>query len=149
MNKFDSIIFDLDGTLWSTIESAVQCLAVLRNKHQDILHELSEVEVKKAMGLPFDECEQVYYGYLGKEKAEKYAKEAIILNVENLQEQGGTLYPKVYDTIKQLAKNFKLCIVSNCLEGYIETFLNNHHLEDYFCDYESHGRTGLSKGENI
>lgn len=106
MKKFDSIIFDLDGTLWSTIDSAVQCLAVLKNKHQDILHELSAVEVKKAMGLPFDEGAKVYYGYLGKEKAEKYAKEAIILNVENLQKQGGTLYPGVYDTIKQLSKNF-------------------------------------------
>lgn len=149
MKKFDGIIFDLDGTLWSTIDSALQCLAVVKSRHNDILYELSAVEVRKAMGLPFDEGAKIYYGYLGKEKAEKYAKEAFTLNVENLQKYGGTLYPRVYYTVKRLSKNLKLCIVSNCLEGYIEAFLKNHHLEDYFCDYESHGRTGLSKGENI
>jgi phosphoglycolate phosphatase len=40
-------------------------------------------------------------------------------------------------------------IVSNCQEGYIETFLHYHRLETYFKDFESHGRTKLSKGENI
>ena len=149
MEKFDSIIFDLDGTLWNTIDSALQCLKTVKNRHSDILHELSEEDVQKAMGLPFEEGTKVYYGYLEKEKAEKYAKEAFMLNVENLKEHGGILYPGVYDTIKQLSKNFRLYIVSNCLEGYIEAFLRNHHLEDYFLDYENNGRTGLSKGENI
>lgn len=39
MNILDSIIFDLDGTLWSTIESAEKCLAIVKSKHQDILQE--------------------------------------------------------------------------------------------------------------
>lgn len=149
MKKLDSIIFDLDGTLWSTIDSALQCLKVVKSRHDDILYDLSEKEVRKAMGLPFDEGMNVYYGYLEKEKAMQYAKEAFALNTENLKKHGGTLYPNVYDTMKQLSKNFRLCIVSNCLEGYIEAFLKNHHLQEYFCDYESHGKTGLSKAENI
>lgn len=149
MKKFDSIIFDLDGTLWSTIESAEKCLAIVKSKHQDILQDLSSQDVKKAMGLTFKEGAKVYYAYLEEEKAMQYAQEAFTLNIENLKKHGGNLYPKVYDTIKELSKKFKLCIVSNCLEGYIEAFLKNHHLEEYFCDYESHGKTGLSKGENI
>lgn len=149
MKKLDSILFDLDGTLWSTVDSAVQCLAAVKNKHQDILYDLSDQDAEKAMGLPFGEGAQVYYGYLGKLKAEQYAKEAFTLNVERLKKYSGTLYPHVYETMEQLSKNYRLCIVSNCLDGYIEAFLQNHHLEKYFCDYESHGRTGLSKGENI
>lgn len=47
MEKFDSIIFDLDGTLWNTIDSALQCLKTVKNKHSDILHELSEEDVQK------------------------------------------------------------------------------------------------------
>jgi phosphoglycolate phosphatase len=149
MEKFDSIIFDLDGTLWNTMDSALQCLKTVKNRHSDILHELSEEEAQKAMGLPFEGVTKVYYGYLEKEKAEKYTKEVCMLNIENLKEHGGILYPGVYDTIKQLSKKFRLYIVSNCLEGYIEAFLRNHHLEDCFLDYENNGRTGLSKGENI
>ena len=149
MKEIDSIIFDLDGTLWSTIESAEKCLAVIKSKHEDILQDLSSEDVRKAMGLPFREGAKVYYGYLEEKKAMQYAQEAFMLNIENLKKHGGNLYPKVYDMIKELSKKFKLCIVSNCLEGYIEVFLINHHLEEYFCDYESHGKTGLSKGENI
>ena len=139
MEKFDSIIFDLDGTLWNTMDSALQCLKTVKNRHSDILHELSEEEAQKAMGLPFEGVTKVYYGYLEKEKAEKYTKEVCMLNIENLKEHGGILYPGVYDTIKQLSKKFRLYIVSNCLEGYIEAFLSNHHLEDCFFYYENNG----------
>lgn len=101
------------------------------------------------MGLPFDEIVKIYYGYLDKEKAEKYTKEAFNKNIDNLLKNGGTLYPKLQETIKKLSKHFRLYIVSNCMEGYIESFLNSSMLKDYFCDYESHGKTKLSKGENI
>lgn len=149
MKKFDSILFDLDGTLASTVDCCVQTLAEQKSKYPDIQYDISAEQVKGSMGLPFEEIVDRYYGYLEKEKAEKYAKEAFERNVENLLKNGGTLYPGVKDTIQKLASNFKLCIVSNCIEGYIEAFLQKHQLEKYFCDYENHGRTGLSKGENI
>ena len=43
---------------------------------------------------------------------------------------------------------YKLFIVSNCQDGYIECFFKAHKLDKYFTDYECPGRTGLSKGEN-
>lgn len=149
MEKFDGIIFDLDGTLWDTIDSCVKTLSEVKNKYSDILYDISAEEIKNTMGLPFDEIVKIYYGYLDKEKAEKYTKEAFNRNVDNLLKNGGTLYPKLQETIKELSKYFKLCIVSNCIEGYIESFLNTSMLNDYFCDYESHGKTKLTKGENI
>lgn len=149
MQKFDSIIFDLDGTLGSTIDTCLKSLAEIKNKYPDITQDISAEEVKSAMGLPFDDIVKIYYGYLEKEKADQYAKEAFHKNVENLLKTGCTLYPNVKETMQKLAKDFKLCIVSNCIDGYIEACLNNNHLMEYFCDYESHGKTGLSKGENI
>lgn len=149
MEKFDSIIFDLDGTLWTTIDSCVKALADVKNKHNDIIYDISAKMVKDSMGKPFDENVKTYYGYLNKEKAIKYAKEAFANNAKNLSENGGTLFPQTSDTIKKLAKNFQLYIVSNCMEDYMQAFLNSSGLKEYFCDYESHERTGLSKGENI
>jgi len=149
LENFDSIIFDLDGTLWNTIDSCVKSLAEVKNKHKDILYDISAKEVEESMGLAFDDISKKYYGYLEKNKAMEYTKEALNTNINNLLKTGGTLYPKMQDTIKELSKNFKLCIVSNCEDGYIESFLNNSNLWDYFIDYESHGKTNLSKGENI
>ncbi len=149
MNEFDSIIFDLDGTLWSTIDSCVKSISKVKNKYSDIIYDISVEEVKSSMGLPFDEIVKKYYGYIEKEKAVKYTKEAFDTNINNLLENGGNLYPKMQDTIKELSQSFKLFIVSNCVEGYIESFLSTSMLNEYFCDYESNGRTKLSKGENI
>lgn len=37
MEKFDGIIFDLDGTLWDTIDICVKSLSEVKNKYSDIL----------------------------------------------------------------------------------------------------------------
>lgn len=147
--KFDGIIFDLDGTLWSTIESCVKSIAEVKKKHKEITRDITEKEVISSMGLPFDEIVNIYYGYLEKNKAVRYAKEAFNKNIENLLQNGGTLYENMVETIKSLSKHSSLYIVSNCVEGYIESFLNSSKLTDYFQDFESNGRTKLSKGENI
>lgn len=149
MRKIDSIIFDLDGTLWSTIDSCVKSLAEVKNKYEEITQDITADKVMSCMGLSFDAIVERYYGYIDKEKATIYAKEAFNTNVENLLKNGGTLYPNLENIIKQLSKKYKLCIVSNCVEGYIESFLKTSNLEKYFCDYECNGKTKLSKGENI
>ena len=145
----DSIIFDLDGTLWSTIDSCVKTLSKTKEKYPDITKEISKKEVMSCMGLSFDDIVNIYYGYLPKDKAIMYAKEAFQANIDNLLENGGTLYKNTKDTIINLSKKYKLYIVSNCIDGYIESFLKTSNLEKYFSDYESNGKTGLSKGENI
>ena len=59
------------------------------------------------------------------------------------------MYSNVTETIISLSKKYKLYIVSNCVEGYIESFFEATGLKSCFEDYESNGRTGLSKAENI
>ena len=145
----DSIIFDLDGTLWSAIDSCVKVLSECKKKHPDITRDITKEEVISSMGKPFDDIVNMYYNYLPKDKAIMYAKEAFQANIDNLLKNGGTLYQNTKDTIINLAKKYKLYIVSNCVEGYIESFLKTSNLEEYFKDYECIGRTGLSKGENI
>lgn len=149
MYKLEAIIFDLDGTLWSTIDSCVKVLAEVKSRHPEVTREITKEEVEKSMGKPFDEIVKNYYGYIEYEKAVEIAEEAFSSNVKNLLINGGTLYPDLENTIKELSKKYKLFIVSNCVEGYIESFLKTSNLSSYFLDYECNGKTKLSKGDNI
>ena len=149
MNKIEGIIFDLDGTLWSTIESCVKVLREVKERHPEVTRDIGSDEVEKSMGKPFDEIVSNYYGYIEKEKAAIIAKEAFEENVKNLMKNGGTLYPHLEEVLRELSKKYKLFIVSNCIDGYIESFLETSKLSKYFLDYECNGRTKLSKGENI
>lgn len=147
--EIEGIIFDLDGTLWSSIDSCVKVLHDIKNKYPEVTKEIDKEEIERNMGKSFDEIVECYYGYIDKERAITIAKDAFESNVRNLMKNGGTLYPKLEETLKELSKKYKLFIVSNCIKGYIESFLNTSGLKEYFIDYESNGNTGLVKGENI
>lgn len=147
--KYDGIIFDLDGTLWDTVDICLETLEQIKSKYPDITKEITKEQVKSCMGKSFDEIVKIYYNYLPEQKAVNYTKEAFNKNIENLLEKGGTLYTNTKNTIINLSQNYKLFIVSNCIEGYIESFFKTSELGNYFKDYESKGKTGLSKGENI
>ena len=66
-----------------------------------------------------------------------------------LAEHGGLLYPKLEETLRNLSEKYPLFIVSNCQDGYIQSFYSGNHTEKYFKDCECIGVTGKSKGENI
>ncbi len=149
MEKIESIIFDLDGTLWDTIDSCVKVLGEVKKRYHEVTRDITRSEVENSIGKPFDEIVNNYYGYIEKEKAIVIAKEAFKENVKNLMINGGTLYPNLKETIIELSKYYKLIIVSNCIVGYVESFLRTSGLEEYFIDHECNGKTGLTKGENI
>ena len=65
-----------------------------------------------------------------------------------LAERGGILYPQLAETLYTLSKKYPLYIVSNCQDGYIESFLTAHLMSDFFKDTECWGRTFLPKSES-
>jgi len=74
-----------------------------------------------------------------------------IVQEENkvLHQYGGVLYDGVAEALKRMAENHSLFIVSNCQDGYIESFLTYNKFGDLFTDFESYGRTKKPKAENI
>ncbi|TAH68166.1 MAG: HAD family hydrolase [Anaerolineaceae bacterium] len=148
---YDSIIFDLDGTIWdSTEQVAVAFREVLKNKYPEVTDEVTAEKLKGLFGLLLDDIGVKLFKSVSPEKAIKVIHECCDYENEYLAEHGVDLYQGMEQTIQELHKRYKLFIVSNCQEGYIQCFFKIHpHLEKYFTDYEYPGRSGKAKADNI
>ncbi|WP_422124413.1 HAD family hydrolase [Planococcus sp. X10-3] len=143
----DSIIFDLDGTIWDPVDTVLAAWNSILKKHE--IAELSRKDLEKTMGLQMDEISRQLFPDMNDAQRQKLIAECTQLENASLEKQGGRLYGDADRVFKELFKKYKLYIVSNCQDGYIEAFYKYHNLEKYIEDYENPGRTGLSKGENI
>ena len=146
--NIDSIIFDLDGTLWDSIEEISKTWSLVLSKYDYERKEVTVEDLQICMGKQLDEIGEILLPKLSIELRRKIMHECCTLENEYLGNYGGKLYENVEETLKELSKKYKLFIVSNCQDGYIECFFKAHKLDKYFTDYECPGRTGLSKGEN-
>lgn len=148
---FDSIIFDMDGTLWdSTTEVAVAFNKVLKEKHPEVKDEVTAERLQGLFGLPLDVIAVKLYQSVSEEKAVKIMQECCEYECRYLAEHGAVLYEGLEDVLKGLNERYKLFIVSNCQEGYIQCFFKAYpNIEKYFTDYEYPGRSGVFKAENI
>lgn len=146
--KFEMIIFDLDGTLWETEKITYKTAnAVLKKKIEN--KEITMETIKDTMGCTFEETAEMYMPYFEKEKREKILDEMLSLNAKILAEFGGNVYKNLETTLSNLKNNYKLAIVSNCADGYIESFLSSAKLENYFVDYMAAAKYKVSKAEAI
>ncbi len=145
----DSIIFDVDGTLWDSTEIVAQAWSdCLRNQeHMDI-----EITAPRLMGL-FGQLLPDIAKALFPDKEEK-EQLRLIENCcqaehEALQKTCAPLYPELENTLKILSETYPLFIVSNCQAGYIEVFLQSSGLGKYFQGHLCPGDTGLDKAGNL
>jgi len=144
--KTDGIIFDLDGTLWNSIEGVCKSWNIVLREYN--LKEVTYEDIKNCMGLPMNDIAKKLFGNISEEEMKKVMERCCEVENIYLEKNGGILFPKLEETLKELYKKYKLFIVSNCQTGYINCFLKAHNLEKYFTDTEEWGATGLPKGEN-
>lgn len=145
--EIDSIIFDLDGTLWDSIAGICKAWQIVLANYPNITKTVTPEDMQGCMGLPMDEIGKKLFPDLDEAMQRKLMKEFCAAEQVYLEEHGGILYPKVEETLENLSKKYKLFIVSNCQDGYIQAFFKAHNLNKYFSDFECWGVTGLSKGE--
>ena len=143
------ILFDLDGTLWDATRQMLPAWQRVMERH--FIHEvtLTHAVMQSLMGKTVPQIADILLPDAASAEGIAVINECCNEELIDLSRNGGTLYPDVAQTLDQLQKRYALFIVSNCQDGYIQTFLDYYRLRDLIADFESHGATGLSKGENI
>lgn len=145
---FDGIIFDIDGTLWDASKTcAIAWNEVLAKYGYN--HKLTEQDARSLSGIKLEVMFPQFFPFVPKSQYSDILECYKKVETYYMKTKGGTLYPDVTPILKQLSKKTKLYLVSNCIDGYIETFINYNKLYRIFSDYESAGKTGLEKKENL
>ena len=148
-NKFDSIIFDLDGTLWDSTGVVAEAWQAAKEQVDFIKEDVTADMVKGITGMTYKAIFEKLFPYLTDEKREEYKAIAARYELEILHTKGGQLYPALEETLKYLSAKYKLYIVSNCQSGYIEVFFKISGFEHYFIGHQCYGTKNQPKAENI
>lgn len=144
----DSILFDLDGTLWDSTDIVAKAWNQVIEEASDLDLHFTGDDLKKLFGRPLPEIAGMIFPTLSREQQLELMDKCCAQEHIALEQTCGKLFPDLESTLKELSQRYKLCIVSNCEEGYIETFLKASGLSSYFTDFECPGNSGLLKGDN-
>ena len=147
--SYDSLIFDLDGTLWDTCEACAVAWNLVLEREGIPYRTIVLEDVRAVTGKPHEECIRITFHDLSEQQVMQISEATMTEDNLMIEQLGGTLYDGVREGLVLLAKQYRLFIVSNCQSGYIETFLRLNKFERLFEDFECWGNTGRPKGDNL
>jgi phosphoglycolate phosphatase len=147
--KFDSIIFDLDGTLWDSTANVALAWQAAKQQVDYIRDDIDQQMVRSITGMAYDAIFEKLYPYLDDTRREEFKALCAANELDILYKKGGTFYPALAETLTYLKSKYRLFIVSNCQSGYIEVFLGMENMAGYFEAHQCYGTKGQPKFQNI
>ena len=150
--SYESLIFDIDGTLWDSRALLAQAYnAQLQAEGIQGLHVTAEI-LKPLFGKPMDKlADGLFEGVVP--APERYRlMDRCITRMDAFMEEKACPhmgYPELLSTMEKLKENHRLFIVSNGQKGYPQMAANKLGLAHLMDGYLSWGDTGKSKGQTI
>jgi len=148
MQKPDSLIFDMDGTLWDAVDTYTESWNLVFKK-LNISRVMTRAELLQRIGWDGDKVMQAVLPEFDNEKRLEVYNEVNNLRRRLLPQNGGVLYDGVLDGLKQLAAKYKLFILSNCAEGIIRIFIDWAGINGHITDEIAYGVNCMPKHHNI
>ncbi len=144
---FDSLIFDMDGTLWDAVPSYCKIWEYTLDEFGLGDIKVTREELDRLMGKPVDVLvDTIVTRHVDRTRF----LAALDANEDRLMPVlGGRLYPGVKETIRELARDHKLFMVSNCSPKGAVNFMAYSGLTDCFTDSLTYGQTHVGKDVNI
>ena len=148
--KFESLIFDIDGPLWDS-------RAIIAEGYNEVLTEagypelcVNAEDLKKLFGKTMSEIADILLAKVPVEQRYPLMERCIDVGDGKLLDDPCDIgYPGVVETLEELAKRYRLFIVSNSQAGYPQTTMEklgiSHLIEGHLC----FGDTGTDKGTTI
>ena len=145
----DGLIFDMDGTIWdNTVLFAASWERACKDMGYDV--KFTPTKLQQLFGKTMTDIADACIPDENPERRYDTLRLCEEYEMKDLEESDeDTTYPGLEETLIELAKKTKLFIVSNCQQGYIETFIKRSGFGKYFTDFICYGDNGLGKADNI
>ena len=148
--NYESLIFDIDGTLWDSRQLVAEGYNIQLEK-EGLQHLFITAEdLRPLFGKVMTEIADTILASI--DPSERYDLMERCMKTENdflFANECKIGYPNVKETLAELAKKHRLFIVSNSQCGYPELCIDKLGLGDYIEGHLCFGDTGTSKGKTI
>ncbi len=148
MNK--ALIFDMDGTLWDSVDNIVISWRHALDRIGESRVEVSRGRLEGLMGKTMDAFARALFSHHDEARGMELFHELETEENDYLRQNGALLLGGVEEVFARLRQlDFGIYIVSNCQSGYIEAFLDHYHLNHLVDDIACYGDTGQGKAANL
>ncbi|MFC0517880.1 HAD family hydrolase [Mucilaginibacter angelicae] len=148
MQKPDSLIFDMDGTLWDAVDTYAESWNLIFQK-LDIQRTIKRDELLHVIGMDGKKLTRVLLPEFDEEKGMEIYNAVNQVRREILPTSGGIMYKGVTEGLKQLAAKYKLFVLSNCAVGIIPLFLTWAGINEVITDSMAYGTNQMPKNHNM
>ena len=148
--EFESLIFDIDGTLWDSRAIVAEGYNI-QLKAEGLEHLSVDAEILKTVfGRTNTEIANILFASLPEEERYPLLERCMERENENLEKNECRIgYPKVRETLEKLHEKHRLFIVSNSQTGYPQLCMEKLGLTHLFSGDLCFGQTLTCKGETI
>lgn len=145
--NFDSLIFDLDGTLWNANKECTEAwnMVLERSGYE---RRITLQDMNSVTGKPIDEIIETLLPDISRENND-ISVQLNVMEQEIIGKAGAFIFPGVKEIFPELSGYYKIFIVSNCQEWYLKEFLRFSGVKEFLSGWDCHGSSGIEKHRMI